>query len=261
MGPSKRLPEEVIKLITAADTVFIASIYRSEVSTAEKYPSHAGINARGGLPGFMRVCPSDGRTVVLPDYSGNRFLSSLGNIESTGLAGLTIVSFTTGDVLYLTGTAHVLVGPSALDIMARQTCITVIETTGYMFIRDAFLIRQEPGTDVERSPYSPKIKYLVEEPEALANMLYNLEKADWKVFSQKLLELDQSNEFKWGYIESETNLDYKLGLDQEALHLQEIIKIAADSAIPRKNPFSRSKAWWSDKLTRLRKLFGKARKL
>jgi NAD(P)H-flavin reductase len=170
IDPSKSLPKEVIDFITNADTAFIASIYKSEVSTTERYPSHAGMNSRGGLPGFMRVRPSDGRTVILPDYSGNRFLSSLGNIESTKLAGLTIVSFTTGDILYLTGTAHILIGPPALEIMARQASIAIIDTTGYTFVRDAFPIRQDPKTEVDRSPYSPKIKYLLEEPESQAIM-------------------------------------------------------------------------------------------
>jgi ferredoxin-NADP reductase len=157
----------VIKFITDADTVFIGSVYKSERLTADMYPSHAGMNARGGLPGFIRVSPHDRRTVVLPDYSGNRFMSSLGNIEASGLVGLTIVSFTTGDVLYLTGKAHVLVGPTALDLMPRQACLTTMETTGFTFVRNALPVRQAPGIDVERSPYSPKIKYLREEPEAL----------------------------------------------------------------------------------------------
>jgi hypothetical protein len=71
MEPSERLPDDVVKFITDANTVFIASIYKSSSLTAEKYPSHAAMNARGGPPGFMRARPSDGRTVVLPDYSGN----------------------------------------------------------------------------------------------------------------------------------------------------------------------------------------------
>ncbi|PLB50081.1 hypothetical protein P170DRAFT_508319 [Aspergillus steynii IBT 23096] len=160
---SQRLPEDVIDFITNADTVFIGSVYKSQRSTANKFPSHAGMNSRGGLPGFMRVRPSDGRTVVLPDYSGNRFVSSLGNIEATGLVGLTIVSLTTGDVLYLTGTAENLVGQDALRIMDRHSTITVVKVTGFTFVKDALPVRQEPGTPVERSPYSPKIKYLVEE--------------------------------------------------------------------------------------------------
>jgi NAD(P)H-flavin reductase len=121
------------------------------------------MNARSGLPGFIRVSPSDGRTVVIPDYSGNRFLSSLGNIESSGLAGLTMVSFTTGDVLYLTGIAENHVGPAASKIMTRHSSLTTVKVTGYTLMRDALPVRQQSGTSVERSPYSPKVKYLVDE--------------------------------------------------------------------------------------------------
>ncbi|KAH8819357.1 hypothetical protein F5884DRAFT_839420 [Xylogone sp. PMI_703] len=168
MQPGERLSDEVIKFITEADTIFIASVYNSDAATAEQYPSHAGMNARGGLPGFIRVSPTDGRTVVVPEFSGNRFVSSLGNIESSGVAGLTIVSFTTGDILYITGSAKVLVGPPAFKIMPRQACLTSVTTTGFKFIRNALPVRQEPGSDVGRSPYSPKIKYLYDEPESKA---------------------------------------------------------------------------------------------
>lgn len=168
LEPTERLPDEVVDLITSSDTVHIASKYVSEASTAAEFPSHAGMNSRGGLPGFIRVMPSDGRTVILPDYSGNKMLTSLGNIESTGLGALTFVSYTTGDVLYLTGTGRVLIGPPALEIMVRQASILALEVTGYTLVHDAFPVRQKQGTEVERSPYSPKVKYLVDEPAALA---------------------------------------------------------------------------------------------
>ncbi|KAJ5688688.1 hypothetical protein N7462_003080 [Penicillium macrosclerotiorum] len=161
--PHERLPKEVIQFIQDADTAFVATVYNSEKSTATKFPSHAGMNSRGGLPGFLRVSPSDGHTVVIPDYSGNRFVSSLGNIEASGLAGLTIVSFTTGDILYMTGKAQNIVGPPASEIMVRHGSITTMQVTGFTFVRDALPVRQKLGTSVERSPYSPKVKYLVEE--------------------------------------------------------------------------------------------------
>lgn len=126
------------------------------------------MNSRGGLPGFVRVKPSDGKTIVIPDYSGNRFLMSLGNIESSHLASMTIADFVTGNILCITGTAQVLVGESATNLMARQACLLTIETTGYTFIENALPFRQAPGTEPERSPYSPKVKYLVDEPEALS---------------------------------------------------------------------------------------------
>lgn len=167
MGPDDRLPDEVIKFITEADTVFIASLYNSDPSTADMFPSQAGMNARGGLPGFTRVSPTDGRTVVVPEFSGNRFLSSLGNVYASGLVGFSMASFTTGDVIYMTGTAKVLVGPDAFDIMPRQGCLVAMYCTGYTFVRDALPVRQDPETEVERSPYSPKIKFLHDESDAL----------------------------------------------------------------------------------------------
>ncbi|KAL4950442.1 hypothetical protein BDW69DRAFT_202133 [Aspergillus filifer] len=166
MKPGSRLPKDIITMITAADTVFIATLYKSTPSTASKFPSHAGMNARGGLPGFIRVSSRDGRTIVLPDYSGNRFMSSLGNIEASGVAGFTIVDFESGDVLYLTGDAKILIGPPATRIMKRHACVVVFETTGYTLVRDALPVRQRPGSVVGRSPYSPKVKYLIEEAEA-----------------------------------------------------------------------------------------------
>lgn len=169
MTAQDQLPRQVIDFITSSDTVHIGSVYRSDPSNATKYPSHAGMNSRSGLPGFIRVMPSDKRTVVVPDYSGNRFLMSLGNIESSGLASMTFICFKTGDVLYLTGKAQVVVGQDAMKIMARQACVVTMETTGYTFVRDAMPVRQRPGTEVERSPYSPKIKYLVDEPQDLVS--------------------------------------------------------------------------------------------
>lgn len=166
--PQERLPQQVIDFIKTSDTVWVGSIYKSQAATAAKYPSHAGSNARGGLPGFVRVKPSDGRTIVVPEYSGNRFLMTLGNIESSKLAALTFVCFTTGDVLYLTGTAKILVGEPAMDIMAKQACVLTVETTGFSYVKNAFPVRQRPGTVPVVSPYSPKIKYLVDEPEAVA---------------------------------------------------------------------------------------------
>ncbi|KAE8165195.1 hypothetical protein BDV40DRAFT_286423 [Aspergillus tamarii] len=163
LGPQDRLPEEVVAFILQADTVFVGSIYKSSPSDMYRFPPHTGMNARSGLPGFVRVSPSDGRTVVVPEYSGNRFMSTLGNIEDSGMVGLTIVSFTTGDILYMTGTAKNLVGPLALQVMTRHAALTSVHVTGFIFVRDALPVRQQRGTSVERSPYSPKIKYLVEE--------------------------------------------------------------------------------------------------
>ncbi|KAI0070493.1 hypothetical protein K474DRAFT_790053 [Panus rudis PR-1116 ss-1] len=163
LDPEERLPQELIDFIHEADTVFIGTYYDAPKEDEALHPSHAGQNQRGGRQGYIRVRPSDGRTVVLPDLSGNRHMSSLGNVEVTPLAGLTFVSFTNGDILYLTGDAHTLVGAEAQSIMPRQNCLTMVYVTGYTFVRDALPVRQRPGTEPERSPYSPPVRLLAEE--------------------------------------------------------------------------------------------------
>jgi hypothetical protein len=70
MDEHERLPNEVIAFIHTADTLFLGTTYQAPIDAAARFPSHVGQNQRGGLPGFMRVKPSDGRTVVIPDYSG-----------------------------------------------------------------------------------------------------------------------------------------------------------------------------------------------
>ncbi|CCO32547.1 hypothetical protein BN14_06609 [Rhizoctonia solani AG-1 IB] len=94
---------------------------------------------------------------------GNRFYNSLGNVHTTPLAGITILDFITGDILYITGRAQNVFDQSAREIMDRTNLVTLIATTGYTFVKNAMPVRQLPGTSVVPSPYSPPIRYLVEE--------------------------------------------------------------------------------------------------
>lgn len=163
MEASDRLPAEVISFIHTQDTLWFGSAC---ISSSPKFPSHLGINHRGGRPGYARVKPSDGRTLVLPDLSGNRFMSSLGNIEVTPVASVTIVDWETGDILYLTGDAVNLVGADAEKVMPMQKALTELRVTGYRFVKDAVPVRQKVGVQAEVSPYSPPVKLLREELEA-----------------------------------------------------------------------------------------------
>ncbi|KAI0344408.1 hypothetical protein BDW22DRAFT_1371479 [Trametopsis cervina] len=173
MDADERLPDEVIGFIRTSDTVFLGTTYEAPKDEAKRFPSHVGQNQRGGRPGFIRVKPSDGRTIVLPDFSGNRLLTSLGNIEATPLASYTFVNFVTGDILYLTGDARVLVGQEAQAVMPRQNALTELYPTGFVLVRDALPVRQRPGTEPERSPYSPPIRLLAEESPDGASMLFD----------------------------------------------------------------------------------------
>ncbi|TFK71155.1 hypothetical protein BDN72DRAFT_482403 [Pluteus cervinus] len=163
LSEDDQLPEDALAIVKQADTVFLGTEYIASASESDLYPSHLGLNQRGGRPGFVRISPSNGRYLYLPDYSGNKFMTSLGNVEATPLASLTFINFLTGDILYLTGNARNIVGEEAHNIMPLHNLLTEVYVTGYTLVRDALPIRQRSGSSANGSPYSPPLKYLKEE--------------------------------------------------------------------------------------------------
>ncbi|KAF8892916.1 hypothetical protein BD779DRAFT_1669939 [Infundibulicybe gibba] len=138
MSPGERLPEDVISFIHAADTAYLGTSYVARPEDEAMYPSHVGSNHRGGRPGFVRVRPTDGRTLAIDD-------EFLGNIHITPLAGLVFPSFVDGSILYVTGTAKTLFGAPARELMPLANVITTITVTGYVFIRNALPLREDPN--------------------------------------------------------------------------------------------------------------------
>ena len=94
------LDEAAQAAIERADTFFVAS--RSRAGRGSAYG--ADISHRGGLPGFVRV---DGDVLTIPDFRGNRYFNTLGNLTAEPRASLVLVDFETGDLLQLQGFAEV----------------------------------------------------------------------------------------------------------------------------------------------------------
>lgn len=90
-------------LIEAADTLFIASNAALGKDTPK---AGADVSHRGGRPGFVRI--EDGDTLVLPDFTGNAFYQTLGNLHLDPRAGLLFIDFATGDMLQLCCSASVV---------------------------------------------------------------------------------------------------------------------------------------------------------
>ena len=82
--------------ITATDTLFVATTGDDE---------GVDISHRGGKPGFVRV---DGDTLTIPDFAGNRYFNTLGNMLLDPRAALLIADFATGDVLHVQGRTEIV---------------------------------------------------------------------------------------------------------------------------------------------------------
>jgi uncharacterized protein len=90
-----RLDEAARALIARSDTFFVASRSRAGIAEGGLDMSH-----RGGKPGFVGVA---GDTLAIPDFRGNRFYNTLGNLLGDPRAGLLFIDFASGDILQLQG--------------------------------------------------------------------------------------------------------------------------------------------------------------
>ena len=99
------LDAEARRMLAAADTFFIATAYAGSRQEAGR-AGGVDVSHRGGKPGFVRV-DADG-TITVPDFFGNFFFNTLGNIAVNPRAGLLFIDFETGDLLYLAVSAEIV---------------------------------------------------------------------------------------------------------------------------------------------------------
>ncbi|KQU37063.1 hypothetical protein ASH04_01710 [Rhodococcus sp. Leaf233] len=154
IADSLPLPADALALIGRSDTFLISS----------RHGAHSmDTNIRGGAPGFVRIfsnSDTEGVTLVYPEYSGNRLYQTLGNITSDRAVGLTFPDFDTGDILYLTGRAEVLIGDAAESVLPHSSMAVRIDIEAVRFVREGLAFR---GTLLDPSPYNPPVRRLARE--------------------------------------------------------------------------------------------------
>lgn len=100
---TSQLSSSMIEWIKEADTFFIASGFEGGPEDIQK--SGLDVSHRGGDPGFVEV---EGATRLLfPDYAGNNYFNTLGNIVMDPKVGLLFVDFEQGSLLQITGHAQI----------------------------------------------------------------------------------------------------------------------------------------------------------
>lgn len=140
------LDEASRKLIRAADTFFIATAHPDAAAARE--PSHGvDVSHRGGAPGFVKV---EGERLTVPDFVGNQFFNTLGNVAVHPLAGLLFMDFDRGDRLYLTARASVVWDGAELAAFEGAQRLLRLEVTNALRVQGGLPLRWGPA---ERSPH------------------------------------------------------------------------------------------------------------
>jgi len=132
------------KLINNADTFFIASQHQGE--DPDRHAS-ADISHRGGEPGFIHI--QDDKTLIFPDYSGNRHFNTLGNLSLNPRVGLLFIDFINGDVLQLRGLSNILWDdPRQIDFPGAERLLE-FQLTESLYITNGLALR---GKKINKKP-------------------------------------------------------------------------------------------------------------
>ncbi|MEJ8835323.1 pyridoxamine 5'-phosphate oxidase family protein [Ramlibacter sp. AN1133] len=119
-----RLDEAALRIVRGADTFFIASAH-PEAARSRNSAEGVDVSHRGGPAGFVRV-QADG-ALLAPDYPGNMFFNTLGNLQLEPRCGLLLLDFRSGERLHLacrasllTDAAHIGQWAGALRVLRFQ---------------------------------------------------------------------------------------------------------------------------------------------
>jgi predicted pyridoxine 5'-phosphate oxidase superfamily flavin-nucleotide-binding protein len=85
-------------IIAAADTFFIATAHPAAASGSDRAQG-VDVSHRDGRPGFVRI--DNDSTLTVPDFVGNNFFNTLGNLMLNPRAGLLFVVYVNGGLLHI----------------------------------------------------------------------------------------------------------------------------------------------------------------
>ena len=106
---SSQLDAAALRLVRGADTFFIASAHPQALQP-EGRADGVDVSHRGGKSGFVRVevDAAGQQWLTAPDFLGNFFFNTLGNLAVNPQAGLLFIDYATGDLLQVAVRAEIL---------------------------------------------------------------------------------------------------------------------------------------------------------
>ncbi len=150
--------------ITQADTFFIGSGYQGDPEGSEAN----GLDAshRGGTSGFVEVPNS--KTVLFPDYAGNKHFNTIGNLLVDPRVALLFVDFENGHLLQLTGRARIDWDSAAVAKREGAQRLVIIDIEELVEQRHVLPIRWKT---LGAAPLTLRVAERVEESSSITSFL------------------------------------------------------------------------------------------
>jgi uncharacterized protein len=183
------LDERARQLISRADSFFVASYVDREDGHRQVDVSH-----RGGKPGFVRV--DEHGVFTIPDFAGNLFFNTLGNLVVNPRAGLVFVDYATGDLLQLTGDAEVLLDSPEIAAFQGAERLWRFTPRRVVYRAEALPLRWT----VQENGASPNARLTGNWSEAAERMKANALANAWRPFRVQRIA-DESSTIRSFYLE------------------------------------------------------------
>jgi uncharacterized protein len=133
------LSPAALALIESSDTFFIAT-----TSGLDHQDRNRGVDVshRGGDAGFAMVeAVGNGTRLLVPDFAGNGFFNTLGNLALDPRAGLLFVDFANGHLLQLAARGHVAWHDAETAAATRADRMLVLDIFGGQWLHNAIDLR------------------------------------------------------------------------------------------------------------------------
>ncbi|MEJ8847023.1 pyridoxamine 5'-phosphate oxidase family protein [Variovorax rhizosphaerae] len=134
-----RLDAEAMRFIAQADTFFIATAHPHAQSSGAARAHGVDVSHRGGPRGFVRVV--DEHTLVVPDYLGNYFFNTLGNLLLEPRAGLLFIDYDNGDLLYVAASVRIVQDEEEISAYPGAQRLLVMHVTKMLRLPAALSLR------------------------------------------------------------------------------------------------------------------------
>ena len=135
-------------MIRQADTFYIASVLTDTAATTSSCPHRVDVSHRGGKPGFVRV--DDANTLIVPDFAGNNYFNTLGNLLLQPRAGLLFIDFEQGDLLYVAAQADIVWDGAEVAAYTGAQRLLRLHVSQTRLIRQALPLR---WSEADYSPF------------------------------------------------------------------------------------------------------------
>lgn len=136
---SAGLSNEARALIAGSDTFFVAT---TSGQGQTDWTQGVDVSHRGGDPGFVGIeTVGNGTRLMVPDYVGNGFFNTLGNLALDPRAGLLFVDFAQGHLLQLAARAHVVWHDAETAAATGVARVLVLDIAGGQWLRHALDLR------------------------------------------------------------------------------------------------------------------------